>query len=384
MRKLWNGVTEFFRRGDLILLFLCVVTTIFGMVIIASATHYSGSSRYLVVQGAALVLGIGLYIAVSLLDVEILAEHRELLLAFNVLFMSLLLVWGVEGNTGNRAWLDLPLLPVNIQPAEICKITFVIALAKTMSNHRNKLSSVKSMAAITIQTVLMMGLILVISKDAGSAIVFLFIFLVVAFVGGVRAWWFLIGLLIAAAVFPILWKYFVRADQKNRILMFFDPTIDPQGKGVRWDTNRSIAMLSGGGISGQGLFKGAMLQNHAIAAQHTDFIFSAIGEELGILGCLFTLLLLSAIVARCVHVGLKTPNYMNRLICFGIAAILVLQILINVGMCIGVFPVIGLTLPFVSYGGSSIVTLYLAMGLISGIHMRPDPEARSPYIQPRY
>ena len=227
MRKLWNGVTEFFRRGDLILLFLCVVTTIFGMVIIASATHYSGSSRYLVVQGAALVLGIGLYIAVSLLDVEILAEHRELLLAFNVLFMSLLLVWGVEGNTGNRAWLDLPMLPVNIQPAEICKITFVIALAKTMSNHRNKLSSVKSMAAITIQTVLMMGLILVISKDAGSAIVFLFIFLVVAFVGGVRAWWFLIGLLIAAAVFPILWKYFVRADQKNRILMFFDPTIDP-------------------------------------------------------------------------------------------------------------------------------------------------------------
>ncbi len=384
MRKLWNGVTEFFRRGDLILLFLCVVTTIFGMVIIASATHYSGSSRYLVVQGAALVLGIGLYIAVSLLDVEILAEHRELLLAFNVLFMSLLLVWGVEGNTGNRAWLDLPMLPVNIQPAEICKITFVIALAKTMSNHRNKLSSVKSMAAITIQTVLMMGLILVISKDAGSAIVFLFIFLVVAFVGGVRAWWFLIGLLIAAAVFPILWKYFVRADQKNRILMFFDPTIDPQGKGVRWDTNRSIAMLSGGGISGQGLFKGAMLQNHAIAAQHTDFIFSAIGEELGILGCLFTLLLLSAIVARCVHVGLKTPNYMNRLICFGIAAILVLQILINVGMCIGVFPVIGLTLPFVSYGGSSVVTLYLAMGLISGIHMRPDPEARSPYIQPRY
>ena len=384
MRKLWNGVTEFFRRGDLILLFLCVVTTIFGMVIIASATHYSGSSRYLVVQGAALVLGIGLYIAVSLLDVEILAEHRELLLAFNVLFMSLLLVWGVEGNTGNRAWLDLPMLPVNIQPAEICKITFVIALAKTMSNHRNKLSSVKSMAAMTIQTVLMMGLILVISKDAGSAIVFLFIFLVVAFVGGVRAWWFLIGLLIAAAVFPILWKYFVRADQKNRILMFFDPTIDPQGKGVRWDTNRSIAMLSGGGISGQGLFKGAMLQNHAIAAQHTDFIFSAIGEELGILGCLFTLLLLSAIVARCVHVGLKTPNYMNRLICFGIAAILVLQILINVGMCIGVFPVIGLTHPFVSYGGSSIVTLYLAMGLISGIHMRPDPEARSPYIQPRY
>jgi rod shape determining protein RodA len=384
MRRLWNKVVEFYRWGDLLLLFLCVVTTVFGIVMIASATRYSGSSRYLVVQIAALLLGVLLYIAVSLLDIEILAEHRELLMAFNVLFMSTLLVWGVEGNTGNRAWLDLPLLPVNIQPAEICKITFVIALAKTMSNRRSKLSSVKTVGSIVLQTVVMMGLILVISRDAGSAVVFLFIFLVVAYVGGVRSWWFLAGLVVALAVFPVLWKYFVSDYQKERILMLWDASIDPEGKGVRWDTNRSIAMLSGGGISGQGLFRGSMLQNHAIAAQHTDFIFSAIGEELGILGCLFTLLLLVSIVARCVHVGLKTPNYMNRLICIGIAAMLIFQILINVGMCIGVMPVVGLTLPFVSYGGSSIVTLYLAMGLVSSIHMRPDPESKSPYIQPRY
>ena len=384
MRRIWNAFTEFCRRGDLLLLFLCVITTIFGIVIIASATRYSGSSRYLVVQCAALVLGVLLYVAVSLLDIEILAEHRELLLAFNVLFMSLIFVWGVEDNTGNRAWLDLPLLPVNIQPAEICKITFVIALAKTMSNHRSKLSSVRSVASVVLQTVFMMGIIVVISKDAGSAVVFLFIFLVVAYVGGIRSWWFLAGFLAAALLFPLFWKYLIQDYQKQRILMFFDPTIDPEGKGVRWDTNRSIAMLSGGGISGQGLFHGSMLQNHAIAAQHTDFIFSAIGEELGILGCLFTLLLLTAIVVRCIHVGLKTPNYMNRLICIGIAATLIFQILINVGMCIGVFPVIGLTLPFISYGGSSIITLYLSMGLVSSIHMRPDPEAKSPYVQPRY
>ena len=384
MRRIWNGLTEFYRRGDLLLLFLCVVTTVFGIVVIASATRYSGSNRYVIVQSAALLLGILLYVAVSLLDIEILAEHRELLLAFNLVFMSTLLVWGVEGNTGNNAWLDLPLLPVNIQPAEICKLTFIIALAKTMSNNRSKLSSVKSVASVTFQTLFMMGLIVVISRDAGSAIVFMFIFLVVAYVGGIRAGWFLIGMAAAAALFPIAWKYFIRSDQKDRIMMFFDPSIDPNGKGVRWDTNRSVAMLSGGGISGQGLFRGTMLQNHAIAAQHTDFIFSAIGEELGILGCLFTLLLLTAIVARCIHVGVKTPNYMNRLICVGISAMLIFQILINVGMCIGVAPVVGLTLPFVSYGGSSIVTLYLAMGLISSIHMRPDPEAKSPYIQPRY
>lgn len=384
MRKLWNGITEFYRRGDLLLLFLCVAATLFGIVMIASATRYSGSSRYLVVQSAALVLGVLLYVAVSLLDIEILAEHRQLLLVFNVLFLSMLYVWGVEDNTGNRAWLDLPLLPVNIQPAEICKITFVICIAKTMNTNRSKLSSARSVGSIVLQTLLMMGLIMVISRDAGSAVVFLFIFLVIAYVGGVRSWWFVAGLVLAAAVFPLLWKYFIQDYQKERILMFWDASIDPEGKGVRWDTNRSIAMLSGGGISGQGLFKGTMLQNHAIAAQHTDFIFSAIGEELGILGCLFTLLLLTAIVGRCVQVGLKTPNYMNRLICIGLASMLIFQILINVGMCIGVFPVVGLTLPFVSAGGSSIITLFLAMGLVSGIHMRPDPDSKSPYIQPRY
>ena len=384
MRKVWNGILEFCRRGDLVLLFLCVITTLFGVVVITSATHYSGSSRNVIVQLAALILGVGLYVAVSLLDIEVLAEHRQLLLLFNVFFLSLILVWGIEDNTGNKAWLDIPMMPVYVQPAELCKITFVICLAKTMSINRNRLSSVKSVSSILFQALLMIGLIMVLSKDAGSAIVFLFIFLILAYLGGVRAWWFAIGILLAALAFPLLWKYFVQDYQKQRILMFFDSSIDPNGTGVRWDTNRCIAMLSGGGISGQGLFHGTMVQSHAIAAQHTDFIFAAIGEELGILGCLFTLLLLVAIVARCIHVGRRTPNYMNRLVCFGIASFLIFQILINVGMCIGVFPVVGLTLPFVSAGGSSIITLFLAMGLVSGIHMRPDPDSKSPYIQPRY
>ena len=102
------------------------------------------------------------------------------------------------------------------------------------------------------------------------------------------------------------------------------------------------------------------------------------------LGALFTLLLLTAIIVRCVYVGLKTKNYMNRLICIGIAAMLVFQVAINVGICVGSFPVIGLTLPFISYGGSSLVTMYLAMGVVSGIHMRPQPDSENRYISPRY
>lgn len=382
MHKLFSGLRNFFRKGDLLLLLLCVLTSIFGIVVIASARNYMGSHRQLVIQSASLLVGVLLYIAISLLDLELLAEYRIPLLGFCVLLISLLIFF--KPHNGNKAWLSLPGLPFDIQPAEVCKILFIIVLAKTMSIHQNNISSPRSVGSITAIMLLLIGMIVVISDDMGSALVYLFIFLVMAFLGGVKLRWFVAGAAAVAILIPVAVKYVFREDQINRILVMFDPSIDATGQGVLWDTNRSIAMLSGGGIAGQGLFQGAMTQVGAIDAQHTDFIFSVIGEELGILGCIGAVLLLTAIVARLIQNGLRTPNYMNRLVCFGVAAMLVFQILINTGMCIGILPVIGLTLPFISYGGSSLISLFLAMGVISGIHMRPDPEAASPYVRPRY
>ena len=288
------------------------------------------------------------------------------------------------GTTGNRSWISFPFLPFNIQPAELCKIPFIIILAKTMQTNQRKLSAPRSILQLGFQVAFIVLLILVLSKDAGVALVYVFIFLVMAFVGGVKLRWFLAGFAAAGAAAPLAWKYLMRDDQKNRIAMVFDPTIDPEGTSVRWHTKQSMLSLNNGGLTGQGLFHGARTQAGSLANDHTDFIFSAIGEELGMLGALFTLLLLTAIIVRCVYVGLKTKNYMNRLICIGIAAMLVFQVAINVGMCVGSFPVIGLTLPFISYGGSSLVTMYLAMGVVSGIHMRPQPDSENRYISPRY
>ncbi len=380
MRKLWNAFLEFLHKGDLLLLFLCVLTTAYGIVVISSATRYMGSNRQVLIQSVALVIGVAVFVAVSLVDLELLAEYRLFLILFNYAFIFLLLFFG-KSRGSNRAWLSIPGLPFDVQPAEICKITFIIALAKTMSIYENRISSLKAVLSIGLQTAIMFGLILVITKDMGSALVYLFIFVVMAYLGGVKGWWFLGGAAVIAAVAPYAWTHVLRQDQIDRIMMIFDPTIDPTGQGVRWDTTRSINMISGGGIAGQGLFHGALTQNGSIDAQHTDFIFSAIGEELGILGCILTLVLLVAVIARCIHTGVKSPNYMNRMVCFGVAAMLIFQILINTGMCIGVMPVIGLTLPFISYGGSSLITLFMAMGVVSGIHMRPDPAATSPYVQ---
>jgi len=383
MRKIFNGISVFFQRADMLLLSLCILATVFGIVVASSTTRYLGTRHYILVQSAALLIGIVLYVIFTFFDIDIIAERREILFAFNLLFISTLFVWGVEGTTGNRSWLAFSWMPFNIQPAEICKITYIIVLAKTMSIYRRRISSAFSILQIVALLGITVGLILVSSDDAGVALIFVFITLMMAYVGGVGAGWFLTAFALIGLAAPFAWSHLMRTDQKQRIMMIFDPTIDPDGMDIRWQTKRSLLSLQGGGMTGQGLYHGTQTQAGALTAQHTDFVFSAIGEELGMIGCLFVLLLLTAIVIRCIHVGMKSGSYMNRLICIGIASMLIFQIAVNVGMCLGVFPVIGLTLPFISYGGSSVVTMFMAMGVVSGIRMRPAPDSDALYIRPR-
>ena len=251
-----------------------------------------------------------------------------------------------------------------------------------MSVNQNKLSTPLNIIKMGGLTGFFFAFIVLVSSDAGVALIYIFIFITMAFAGGVSLIWFALGIAVLAVAAPVIISM-LEGYQYDRVMMFFDPSIDPTGQGVRWQTNLSLRYIQNGGVSGQGLFNGTMVRSNAMAAQHTDFIFSSIAEELGMLGCVTVLLLLGSIVVRCIYVGVKSGNYLNRTICIGIAGMLLFQILVNVGMCVGLFPVIGLTLPFVSYGGSSIVTMFMAMGVVSGIHMRPAPDARAQYIRPR-
>ena len=377
MQRIVRILRNFGKKGDLLLLFLCLLATGFGCVVISSATHYLGSSRFLTVQLAATALGVLFYVLLTSMDLEGLAEHRELLFLFNALLLLLLIPFGTDGGTGNRSWLDIPGFPVNIQPAEICKITFTILLAKVMQVHQSRISSFRSVLAMAFQLVFLVGLNMVLSRDAGVSLIFVFIFLVMAFVGGVKLWWFLGGIGALCLAAPYAWTHLLQDYQKNRILVIFDPTIDPQGLDERWHFAQSLRSLTGGGLSGQGLFQGSRTQVGALNAQHTDFIFSAIGEELGLLGCAFTLLLLGAVVFRVIYVGLKTPDYLSRLVCLGTGAALIFQVCVNVGMCLGVAPVIGLTLPFISYGGSSMVATFMLIGILQAVSEASGLEAEA-------
>ena len=384
MRHYIEEIKDFFKKGDMVLLVLCLVVAGFGVICIASATSaekFGGNFKYIAIQIISIGLGVLMYALVSSIDLDYLSEHRGLMVAFNIFLLLLLIPFGTDNNTGNRSWLHFPGFPVNVQPAEICKITYIIIMASVMSSHQNRISHPVSVLHMLMHLGILVVLNLALSSDMGVSLIFVFIFIGMAFAGGVSLWWFALAIGSIAAAFPILWQ-FLGQYQRNRILILFDPTIDPQGINERYHSKINLQSLTGGGLMGQGLFQGNRTQGGNLFAQHTDYIFSSMGEELGFAGCVLIMVLELAIIARCIYVGVRCQDYMRRLVCYGAASALMFQLMINVGMCIGVMPVIGLTLPLISYGGSSVVTIFAMLGLVSGAYARPSSLSHERYVQP--
>lgn len=381
LKKILPQLRDFVRRADMFLFTVSVICALYGIVVIASATksYENGSAQFVIVQTLALVLGILLFIAMTVIDVDIFAQHWTWLYGLSALLLLSLIPFGAVSDTGNNGWLRF--FGIGIQPTEIVKLAFIIVLAKQLAylkDYKN-LNSVTSVAQIVGHFILMFGLILVTAQDLGSALVYFFIFAVMLFVAGVKIYWFIMGAAAIACMVPIFWTYFLEDYQRNRILAPYDSSIDPDNTGINWQQNQSKIALASGQLTGTGLGDGTQSQSNAIPGKHTDFIFAVIGEELGLIGACLVLLLLMIIVVRCIQVGLRSGSTMSMLVCFGVTATVVFQTFENVGMCIGIAPVVGITLPFFSYGGSSLFSMFAAMGLVSGIKYRPKPARASMY-----
>lgn len=381
LKKFLPQLRDFVHRADMFLFTMSVICALYGIVVIASATksYENGSAQFVIVQTLALVLGILLFIAMTVIDVDIFAQHWTWLYGLSALLLLSLIPFGAVSDTGNNGWLRF--FGIGIQPTEIVKLAFIIVLAKQLAylkDYKN-LNSVTSVAQIVGHFILMFGLILVTAQDLGSALVYFFIFAVMLFVAGVKIYWFIMGAAAIACMVPIFWTYFLEDYQRNRILAPYDSSIDPDNTGINWQQNQSKIALASGQLTGTGLGDGTQSQSNAIPGKHTDFIFAVIGEELGLIGACLVLLLLMIIVVRCIQVGLRSGSTMSMLVCFGVAATVVFQTFENVGMCIGIAPVVGITLPFFSYGGSSLFSMFAAMGLVSGIKYRPKPARASIY-----
>lgn len=217
MKKAMSYAKEFFHRADIFLLVMGLICAIFGIVVISSATASYHSAKYVIVQSASLILGVFAFVVMTVLDVDVLADKWQILCAFNVVFLLLLIPFGVSDNTGNTGWLRF--FGIGIQPTEVVKLTFIIILAKQISylKEYHDLNSVWSVAQLAGHFVLLFGLILVVSSDLGSALIFFSIFLVMLFAAGFALHWFAIGFAAIAAMIPLLWKFVLHDYQKNRI-----------------------------------------------------------------------------------------------------------------------------------------------------------------------
>ena len=380
------------RQTDMLLWSLCSAATLYGILLILSATHtvYDGSLKYVIVQGTGWCIGTAAYFLLSGIDIVELSKKWRWILGFNIgLILLLLTPLGLVRN-GNRAWLGVNTIgaklgiealknfPITFQPAEIVKITFILLLAYQLV-HLSETRDLKRFTNViqpTVHVVFMFCFYYVISHDAGSGLVYLFIFVCMAFAAGFAARWLVLGIGGVTVGLVAAWKLrLLRGDWYDRIMVVLDHSYQPQKAG--WQQTRGMIALGSGGLTGQGLFHGTQTQSPyraSLPERQTDYIFCVCGEELGFLGCLAVIAILLAIVIRCFAVARDANTKLESLVCVGMAGMLIFQTVANIGMCLFLLPVVGLTLPFFSYGGSSIVTLYAAMGIVSGIKKRSRPE----------
>jgi len=372
---IFRAIFRFFTEADIVLFLISIASTIYGLILISSVTGNVGNE--VSVQIGAFVIGIVLFILFSYVDIDIIADKSKLLFLFSMLLLFTLFLWGEGIGEGRGSWLRFGV--IGIQPAEIVKVPFIIIIARIIVNfkERRTFNSFFSIIQIAAVFAIFIATILVVAQDLGTSVVYFGILAVMLFAGGMKLRWFLLAFAALVAVIPFIWENDIIFSefQRNRILAPFMPDeIDPTRMGVLWQSDLSVQAIATGGLRGQGLGNGRLTQTaNAIPAHHTDFIFSVAGEELGFIGCMVIIALLVAVIIRCVYVGIKSNNSLGMLVCMGIAALTFVHMFMNIGMALGIMPTIGVPLPFFSYGGSSIVTFFAAMGIVSGIKMRPKP-----------
>lgn len=361
-------ILRFIRQCDLWMLLLCLAASLYGVILIYSATRFKSTYHTLPLkQGIAIALGVVIYFLCSAFDPQRFIQSRIFWFALDTLVLLSLIPFGT-GYQGNKNWLELSWLPFSIMPAEPVKLPFVFLLSGALSRtEKPKLPQLLAAGGIAMW---FCALIFLISGDAGSALVYGVIFVLMCWCAGVAKGWFVLGGSLVGIAGFALWNYLPEDNYwLMRIRVVLNHDLDPLHRG--WNQIRSVLAIRSGGISGSGFLRGILTQmpeKNALPERYTDFIFSVCAEEFGLIGCCVLLLLLCAIILRCFLLAKQAQDPALSLVCVGFGSMLLFQTALNVGMCLFVAPVVGITLPFISYGGSSILTLFAAMGIVSGVY----------------
>lgn len=363
MKRIVSSVIGYIKKTDKLLYGLLLVVCVFGMLAVAGVSHsFSSSNSLIMVQGLAFILGFLAIIVVSNIDYRLIARMWKLYVPVVLILVLLTFFIGGQRGTDDKAWLLLP-GGMSLQPSELLKIAFILTFSfhlDRVHDHINRPFTVLLLCLHGAFPVLLIHF----QGDDGTALVFFSLFLMMLFCAGISWKYILASILAVGIAAPLIWLYAMNEDQKQRILLLFHPGMDPLG--VELQQNAAKISIGSGQVWGTGLFTG---EHRYVPEIQNDFIFSFIGEALGFVGCIAVLLLLTLLCVKILLVAKVARDYMGKSLCVGVFAMIATQTILNVGMNLSLLPVIGVTLPFFSTGGTSVVTLMVGVGLVFSVYM---------------
>ncbi len=354
------------RDFDWIMAGLSIILASLGIVIIYSITFGGEGSPFpqlALNQIIFVCLGIFLMIFFIFFDYRLLKNFTTLFYLLMIGLLVLVLFIG-KGAGGATRWIDLGFF--QLQPSEISKIILIIVLAKYFSSHQQDIYQFRHII-ISFIFVAIPLLLVAYQPDLGTALVFLAIWVGMILISGIKKLYIFLVSLSGLAFFPIIWN-FLKDYQKQRILTFLNPQSNPLGEG--YNVIQSKIAVGSGRLLGRGLGYGSQSYLHFLPAQHTDFIFAVLAEELGFLGSILLLVLFFILLLRGLQVVRKARDNFGMFLAAGVVVMFMFQILVNIGMNIGLMPITGIPLPLVSYGGSSMIMIFLSLGILQSVIIR--------------
>lgn len=362
IKKIKTGVSSYVHNTDWLLTLSCLAASIYGIILIYSAAHTAGSgpSDY-IIQIIAVLIGLLAALIISRVDYEVICRLWPIWTGISLFLVILTLTPLGLTVYNNKAWLLLPYgggRYLSLQPSELLKIAFIITFSTHLTKVRDKLNEFKTVLLLGLHACIPIGLIFL-QGDNGTALVFICIFVAMIIAAGLRAVYILIAAIGGTAMVPLVW-HFMPDDKKARFLclIFVDQYPD-----ISYQQTEGLNNIGSGQLWGVGFMKG-----NYFYARNNDFIFTVAGEEFGFIGAVLLLVVLLLIVFALLREVMTARDLQGMLLCSGIMAEVGFQSLINIGMTLRVLPVVGITLPFFSRGGSSVTTLFLGIGIALSVY----------------
>jgi rod shape determining protein RodA len=350
------------RSFDVWLLCCALALVVYGLVVVRSATVLADQSvsAQLLTQGAYAVVGVCGLVALAAIDYRVLGVFAPAIYGATLGLLALVLVLG-RSVYGAQRWLAIG--PVTFQPSELAKVVVILCLARYLAGREAEIRKPKTLL-VSLAIVLAPVALVYQQPDLGTSLVLLATWFGMLFAAGAPLRWLGAALAVPFVAFPLVW-HLLREYMRRRLLTFLAPHEDPLGEG--YNLIQARISVGAGGWSGRGLGNGTQTQLNFLRVQHTDFIFAVLGEELGFAGALALLALFAVLLWRFLRVAAHSRDTFGRLLAAGMMSMLLFQVFINVGMNIGLVPVTGIPLPFISFGGSSLISIFLGLGVLQSV-----------------